>query len=173
MTAAEVADFLGQRERLVRLATVDSGGHPRVVPAWYLPVDGALLITPRSQSAWLGHLIADPRVSAVIDEDALPYRKVIVSTEAEILHLPGDDDAWRDVYRALCLRYWDEGAVDAYLASTVHIRRALISVPVRPGVTRSGIPEVVTWRLPVAGEDPTGIWASRYGPVSPEPYGAP
>jgi len=167
MTAGEIAGFLGQRQRLVRLATVDEGGRPRVVPAWYLPVDGALLVTPRSQSAWLAHLEGDPRVGAVVDEDALPYRKVVVSTDAEILHRPGADDAWRDVYRRLCLRYWDEDAVDTYLESTVHIRRALVSIPLR-----TGSPEVVTWRLPVAGEDPTGIWASRYGPVRPEPYRA-
>ena len=165
MTAAEAVTFLAGRERLVRIATVDGAGHPRVVPAWYLPADGSLLVTPRSQSAWLGHLDADPRVGAVVDEDGLPYRKVVVSTDASILHRPGEDDAWRDLYRRLCLRYWDEDAVDAYLASTVHIRRALVSIPVRMGT-----PEVVTWRLPVDGEDPTGIWAARYGPVRPEPY---
>ena len=77
-----------------------------------------------------------------------------------MLYEPGHDDAWRDVYRRICLRYWDEEAVDAYLESTIHVRRALISVPVRLGT-----PEVQTWRLPVADEDPRGIWAVRYGPV--------
>lgn len=165
MTSTEALAFLGQRERLVRLATIDNGGWPRVIPAWYLPVDGALLITPRSQSAWLGHLNADRRVGAVVDEDELPYRKVVVSTEATVLHQPGEEAAWQDEYRQICLRYWDEDAVNRYLESTTGIRRALVSVPVRLGT-----PEVVTWRLPMAGEDPTGIWASRYGPVSPEPY---
>ncbi|MEA2685204.1 MAG: hypothetical protein QOE93_399 [Actinomycetota bacterium] len=162
MTAAEVAAFLGERLRLLRLATVDAGGGPRVVPVWYLPVDGSLLVTPRSRSAWLAHLQDDPRVGAVVDEEALPYRKVVISTSVDILHLPGDDDAWRSEYRALCLRYWENDAVDAYLAATPHIRRALVSIPLR-----TGTPEVVTWRLPVAGEDPRGIWASRYGPVLP------
>ena len=76
-------------------------------------------------------------MAAVIDEGVLPQRKVVVSTKAEILHEPGHDDAWRDVYRRICLRYWDEEAVDAYLESTIHVRRALISVPVRFGHPRS------------------------------------
>ncbi len=158
MSATETRAFLAERHHLVRLATVDSDGRPHVVPVWFLPVDGALLITPRAQSSWLVHLETNPWVCAVVDEDVLPYRKVVVSAEAEMLHPPGEDAAWRDVYRTLSLRYWDEEAVDAYLANTIHVRRALISVPVRLG-TR----EVQTWRLPVADEDPRGIWATRYG----------
>ena len=160
MTATEAAEFIAERHHLVRLATVDADGRPHVVPVWYLPVDGALLITPRAESAWLPNLQPEPWVAGVIDEGVLPQRKVVVSTRAEILHEPGHDDAWRDVYRRICLRYWDEKEVDPYLEATIHVRRALISVPLR-----FGTPEVQTWRLPVADEDPRGIWAVRYGPV--------
>lgn len=158
MSATETLAFLAERQRLVRLASVDAKSRPHVVPVWYLPVEGSLLLTPRAQSPWLAHLKVNPWVGAVVDEDVLPYRKVVISAEAELLHAPGEDGLWRDVYRTLCLRYWDEDAVDAYVANTIHVRRALISVPVRLGT-----PEVQTWRLPVADEDPRGIWATRYG----------
>ncbi len=158
MSPTETLAFLGERRHLVRLATVDPDHRPHVVPLWFLPVEGALLITPRSQAAWLSHLETNPSVCAVVDEDVLPYRKVVVSTDAEMLHRPGDDAAWRDTYRTLCLRYWDEDEVDPYLASTIHVRRALVSIPFRLGT-----PEIQTWRLPVADEDPRGIWAARYG----------
>ncbi len=160
MSTTETMAFLNEPHHLVRLATVDADNHPHVVPVWYLLVDGSLLITPRSESAWLRHLEDNPWVAAVVDEGVLPQRKVVVSTKAELVYEPGHDDAWRHVYRRICLRYWDEEAVDAYLASTIHVRRALIRVPVRLGT-----PEVQTWRLPVADEDPRGIWAQRYGPV--------
>jgi hypothetical protein len=160
MSATEAAEFMAERHHLVRLATVDAAGQPTVVPVWYLPVEGALVITPRAESAWLPNLRPDGWVAAVIDEDVVPYRKVVVSTRAEILYEPGEDDAWRDIYRRISLRYWDPEAVESYLSSTIHVRRALISVPVR-----FGTPEVQTWRLPLPEEDPRGIWAARYGPV--------
>ena len=128
---------------------MDADGRPTSCRCGTCRCDGALLITPRAESAWLPNLKPEPWVAAVIDEGVLPQRKVVVSTRAEILHEPGHDDAWRDVYRRICLRYWDEKAVDSYLESTIHVRRALISVPVR-----FGTPEVQTWRLPVADEDP-------------------
>ena len=158
MTTTETATFLAERKHLVRLGTVDPDNRPHVVPVWYLFLQGALLITPRAQSAWLVHLETNPWVCAVVDEGVLPQRKVIVSAPAEMLHPPGEDAAWRDIYRKICLRYWDEKAVDDYLASTIHVRRALISIPVRLGT-----PDVQTWRLPLADEDPRGIWATRYG----------
>jgi nitroimidazol reductase NimA-like FMN-containing flavoprotein (pyridoxamine 5'-phosphate oxidase superfamily) len=160
MTAIETAEFLAERQHLVRVATVDGDGRPRVVPVWYLPVDEALLITPRAGSAWLANLKREPSVAAVIDEGVLPQRKVVIATTVEVLHDLGHDHAWRDVYRNMCLRYWEKDAVDTYLESTVQVRRALVSVPLR-----FGTPEVQTWRLPVEDEDPRGIWAVRYGPV--------
>src|SRR5205085_4569186 len=117
---------IAERHHLVRLATVDGEGRPHVVPVWYLPAEVALLITPRAESAWLPNLKPDGWVSAVIDEDDLPYRKLVVTTKAEMLYEPGDDGAWRHIYRPISLRYWAAEPVDAYIESTIHVRRALI-----------------------------------------------
>jgi hypothetical protein len=39
-----------------------------------------------------------------IDEDAAPYRKVVLQGVAEVRHPPGHDDGWRDLYRRLAAR---------------------------------------------------------------------
>lgn len=151
----EVEAFLGEREHLVRIATVDATGAPHVVPAWFLYREGRILMTPRERSSWWGHVQREPRVALTVDEGEPPYRKVVVRGAAEVLNQPGDDDAWRDVYRQLTCRYVSEQAADAYLTSTWQEPRALLAVPCDPAA-------VTTWRMPLAGEDPRGIWAARY-----------
>jgi len=44
---------------------------------------------------------------------------------------------------------------DAYVDGTIDQPRALVAVPLAGSV-------VTTWRMPVDGEDPTGIWHRRY-----------
>lgn len=155
LTPIEVEAFLAEREHLVRLATVDPGGAPHVVPAWFIHRDGHIFVTPRERSAWWAHVQHDDRVALTIDEHEPPYRKVIVRGRAEIVHRPGEDDAWRDLYRDLTCRYISEAAADAYLTATHDEPRALLAVPCDPT-------QVTTWRMPMAGEDPRGIWAARY-----------
>ena len=42
MSAAEVAAFLDEPGHLLRLATVDDDGMPRVVPIWFIHHDGEI-----------------------------------------------------------------------------------------------------------------------------------
>lgn len=142
-------------------------GHPLVIPAWFLHRDGLIYVTPRARSTWLSHLLADPRTCFSVDEEPLPYRKVIVKGRAQILYLPGNDDEWRDIYRAIALRYWAGEQTDDYLDRTRYLERALIALPVD-----YDSPDVTTWRLPLEGEDPSGIWASRYW-EKPKPEAVP
>jgi nitroimidazol reductase NimA-like FMN-containing flavoprotein (pyridoxamine 5'-phosphate oxidase superfamily) len=155
MTPSDVETFLAEPGHLLRLATVDGDGAPYVVPIWFLFRDGRILVTPRERSAWWGHVQGDRRVALTVDEVDPPYRKVVVQDEATILHEPGDDDAWRDTYRDIVLRYLPEDAADAYLGGTRTVRRALLAIPCDPA-------SVTTWRMPLEGEDPRAIWARRY-----------
>jgi hypothetical protein len=66
-----------------------------------------------------------------------------------------DDDAWRDLYRDIAYRYVDKDAADAYVDNTIDQPRALLAVPL------SGS-KVTTWRMPLEGENQTGIWHRRY-----------
>jgi nitroimidazol reductase NimA-like FMN-containing flavoprotein (pyridoxamine 5'-phosphate oxidase superfamily) len=155
LTADEVEAFLAERGHLVRIGTVDADGYPRVVPTWFIHRDGEILFTPRGPAVFLANIRRDARIGVSIDEEALPYRKVAVQGEARIVHEPGEDDVWRDLYRRIAGRYVPEDAANAYVDSTIDQPRALIAVPLAGS-------RVVTWRMPVEGEDPTGIWHRRY-----------
>lgn len=160
LSTREIADFLAEPGHLLRLATVDDDGMPRISPVWctHRPSDGGLgsiLFTPRERSAFFANLRRDPRIALSIDEDALPYRKVSVQGRAEIVHGLGNDDAWRDVYREIACRFIPKANADGYLAATHDQPRALLSVSLDDAV-------VTSWRMPVDGEPGTGIWAAQY-----------
>jgi PPOX class probable F420-dependent enzyme len=104
LTEKEAWGFLNERSHLARIGTVDPDGMPRVVPVWFLIARGELFFTPRMASALLANVRRDPRVCVSIDEEAIPYRKVTVQGFARIAREPGEDDAWRDLYRAICAR---------------------------------------------------------------------
>jgi PPOX class probable F420-dependent enzyme len=155
MTGAEVQQFLTEPGHLVRLGTVDADGMPRVVPTWFVLADGEVLFTPRGPAVFLANLRRDPRIGLSVDEDPLPYRKVTVQGRARIVHEPGEDDAWRDLYRTIAKRYVPAERADAYVDGTIDQPRALVAVPLAGSV-------VTTWRMPGEDEDPTGIWHRRY-----------
>lgn len=157
LTDDEMWAFLEKPGHLLRVATVDADGMPRNVPIWYILHEGRIVFTPRVHSVFLANLMRDPRVGLTIDEEPLPYRKVTVQGRAELLHAPGADDEWRDLYRAIAMRYVPAEAAEAYVQNTIDQPRALLGVSLdAPGH------KVLTWRMPVGDEDPTGIWARRY-----------
>ncbi len=155
LTDEETTDFLDEPGHLLRIGTVDADGFPRVVPTWFIHADRDILFTPRAPAIFLANIRRDRRVGLSIDEDALPYRKLTVQGETRIVHEPGDDDAWRGLYRQIASRYIGERAADDYVDSTTDQPRALIAVSLATSKTS-------TWRMPTAGEDGTGIWARRY-----------
>lgn len=156
LTATEVEQFLAEPGHLLRLATIDDDGSPRVVPIWFIHHDGEVLFTPRGPSVFLANIRRRPAIGLSIDEDALPYRKVTVQGAARIVHDVGADDEWRDLYRSIAKRYVPADAADAYVDATIDQPRALIGVPL-------GAPSrATTWRMPVEGEAGTGIWHRRY-----------
>jgi PPOX class probable F420-dependent enzyme len=163
LTSDELDAFLAEPGHLLRIATVDADGMPSVVPIWFIAEDGRLWFTPRERSAWWTHLQRDPRACVVVDEEATPYRKLVVRGSVRVDHAPGEDDAWRDRYRRIACRYIPDAAADAYLTTTINERRALLSIPI------SGSGESSTWRMPVRGEDGRGIWAERYYQATPRP----
>lgn len=161
LSPLEIHRFLSERHHLLRLATVDRDGMPRISPVWCThrpsadgPL-GSILFTPRERSAFFANLRRDDRVALSIDEDALPYRKISVQGRARIVHDVGDDDVWRDTYREITGRYLDTEAAERYLAATRDQPRALLAVDMDDAV-------VTTWRMPIGDEPATGIWAAQY-----------
>jgi PPOX class probable F420-dependent enzyme len=148
--------FLGEPGVLMRVAVVRPDGSPLVTPVWFLFEDGAVWFTPRARSEWFACLRRDPRVALCIDEQPLPYRKVIIEGEAELVHDAGEDDVWRDRYRRIACRYVPESAAEAYIRDTIAEPRGLFRL--RLNAARS----LKCWRMPLEGEDPRGIWHDRY-----------
>ncbi len=157
LTSAEMAAFLAEPGHLVRIGTIRPDGSPLVVPTWFIARDDQVLITPRARSGFFGDIERDPRVCLSIDEATHPFRKVTVRGRAEIVYGRGDDDRWRDIYRAMAVRYMTDTDADAYLSLTRDVPRSLLGVDLSAG--RS---EVSTWRLPLPDEGPTTFWARRY-----------
>ena len=73
-----------------------------------------------------------------------------------------EDDAWRDLYRRIAGRYIDAEAAEAYIQTTIDEPRGLYRVRLAGARVRS-------WRMPVTGEDPTGIWHRRYYRTATDP----
>jgi PPOX class probable F420-dependent enzyme len=156
LSRADVEAFLDERHHLLRIATLGPDGFPSLVPVWFVRRERDLLFTPRAGSAFLAHIRRDPRVAVSIDEDLLPYRKVTVQGVARVVFDVGQDDEWRGLYREIAKRYIADDAADAYVDGTIDQPRALIAVGLdEPSRTTS-------WRMPVEGEDGTGIWHRRY-----------
>ena len=153
MTRDEVNDYLAGRERLVRIGTVDADGGPLVVPTWFVVEDGMFLVTPRERSSWFANLQRSPLACFTVDGDGC---QVIARGACRTVHGLGEDDAWRDVYRRITLRYLPERAADAYLQDTWDEPRALLGVPLSDA-------RITTWRFPAReGEDWLDVWAPRY-----------
>jgi nitroimidazol reductase NimA-like FMN-containing flavoprotein (pyridoxamine 5'-phosphate oxidase superfamily) len=155
LSQQEVETFFAQPGQLMRIASVRPDGSPLVTPIWFIHEEGAIWFTPREKSEWFANLRHDPRVCLDIDEQALPYRKVIIEGEAELVWDIGDDDQWRDRYRRLALRYGPAEMADSYLADTLDQARGLYCVRLDAATVR-------TWRMPVEGEPGDGIWHQRY-----------
>lgn len=153
LSAADITEFLDERGHLARIATVDSNGVPLVVPVWFIFEDGKIFITPRERSDWWHHIQNHPYVCIVIDEEAQPWRKVMVRGRIEIVYGVGHDDLWRAQYRRIACRYVSGREADAYLANTHDEPRALVAM------TLDG---AKTWRMPVQGENPRQVWAAKY-----------
>jgi PPOX class probable F420-dependent enzyme len=156
MTPPQIEEFLAQPGQLMRLGTVDADGTPRVVPTWFLHTDGRLWFTPRERSAFLANVRRDPRIGISIDEEPHPYRKVTIQGTASLVHDVGADDLWRDLYRAIVIRYiTSQAAAEAYVQDTIDQPRALYSLDLSQA-------RVTTWRNPMDDEQLSTMWARRY-----------
>ncbi|MEX2628228.1 MAG: pyridoxamine 5'-phosphate oxidase family protein [Ilumatobacteraceae bacterium] len=157
LTPDDVAAFLDEPGHLARIGTVDADGMPRVLPLWFITRNRKILFTPRSPAVIWKNIERDPRVGISIDEAAQPYRKVTLQGVVEVVHPPGDDDAWRDLYRDIAKRYTRADWADGYVDGTDDQPRALCALDLDGPSTK-----ISTWRMPVRGEDPRGVWAKHY-----------
>ena len=157
LSRVETHAFLDEPGHLARIGTVDDDGMPRVLPLWFIVIGSELLFTPRSPAVIWHNIERDPRVGISIDEESAPWRKVTLQGRVTVKHAPGHDDAWRDIYRSIARRYVPPEAADGYVDGTDDQPRALCGLALNDPTTK-----ISTWRMPVSGEDPRGVWAKRY-----------
>ncbi len=155
LTNDERDAFLAEPGVLMRIAVTRADGSPLVTPIWFIHEDNAIYFTPRAKSEWFACLRRDPRCALCIDEQPLPYRKVLVEGEAELVHDLGTDALWREQYRRIASRYVSAAEADAYVENTIDQERGLYRLSLDTA-------KVSTWRMPVADEPGEGIWANRY-----------
>ncbi len=155
LSKEERTAFLGERRVVMRIAVVRPDGSPLVTPLWYLYEDEAIYFTPRERSEWFACLRNDPRAALCIDEQPLPYRKVMIEGAAELLYDVGADDQWRDLYLRMAKQYVPSDDAEAYLRNTINERRGLFRIKLADAKVRS-------WRLPLQDEAGEGIWHQRY-----------
>ena len=139
----------------MRVAVVRESGAPLVTPIWFVHESGSIYFTPREHSEWFRCLKRDARVALCIDEQPLPYRKVLIEGVAELVFDVGRDAEWRDLYRRIAARYVPPDAAEAYISNTIDQPRGLYRVVLENS-------KVTTWRMPLEGEAPQGIWHERY-----------
>ena len=155
LTDAEMRAFLHEPGVLMRVAVVREDGSPLVTPIWFVHDEGSIYFTPRKRSEWFACLRRDARLALCIDEQALPYRKMLAEGRAELLYDIGEDDAWRDLYRRIAERYVPPEGAAAYINNTIDQPRGLYQLVLAEA-------RVTTWRMPLAGERGEGIWHHRY-----------
>ena len=79
--------------RIAVLAYVRKDGRPCQTPIWYRYLDGQVVMTAQSNAPKIHALRRDPRVCVTIQDEAPPYRAVIIDGVVDLSALPeGEHD---------------------------------------------------------------------------------
>lgn len=123
MTIEERDEFLTAGAIFAKVATVNQAGWPMVSPVWYEWDGSSFLVVGKERTSYIQNLRRDPRCCVLVDNVALPYKRVSMLGEAEFL--PQDFD-WKTPARKMVLRYIGEEGL-SYAEATFDFPR----VPVR------------------------------------------
>jgi PPOX class probable F420-dependent enzyme len=138
MTDEEREAFLREANIAV-LSTVDARGKPHAAPVWYLYEDGVFRISTGDGSQKHRNVLANPNISLVIDQRALPYYAVMVQGTADIGPAFSDEDSLRLAVRylgeTLGVRYAERADAEASVSLTIRPRKVIVYDPM-PGFRR-------------------------------------
>src|ERR1044071_10295269 len=101
--SASLKEF-SEKNELLRLAYTDAQGYPRVVPVWYVVVDGAYCLGSYLASAKYKAITRDARVGWVIDGGEAPKYKGI-SLYGRAVEVSDTEERAR-IYAALGAKYF-------------------------------------------------------------------
>jgi PPOX class probable F420-dependent enzyme len=138
MTDDERETFLRQANVAV-LGTVDARERPHAAPVWYLYDDGVFRISTGDGSQKHRNILANPNISLVIDQRALPYYAVMVQGTAHIGQAFSVEDSLRLAVRYLGenlgARYAERANAEASVSLTIRPRKVIVYDPM-PGFRR-------------------------------------
>lgn len=123
MTDAERDEFLRSGAIFLKIATTNEEGWPMVSPVWYEWDGSSFLVVGKERTSYIRNLRRDPRCGVLVDNPALPYRRISVQGVAEFLP---DDFDWQPPARRMVVRYIGEEGL-AYAEATFDFPR----VPIR------------------------------------------
>lgn len=111
MSEAEAKQFLLDKARTGKLATVRPDGRPHVVPVWFDLERDTLLFTTWHTSVKAANLRHDPRVCLCVDEETPPFDFVQIEG---IATLSDDPEALRYWATRIAGRYMGDELAEAY-----------------------------------------------------------
>ena len=126
MTAEERDAFLREGALFAKIATTDAEGWPMVSPVWYEWDGSSFLVIGKERTSYIQNLRRDPRCGVLVDNIALPYKRVSVLGVAEFLPETFD---WKTPAREMVLRYIGPDGL-SYAEATFDFPR--VSILIRP-----------------------------------------
>jgi nitroimidazol reductase NimA-like FMN-containing flavoprotein (pyridoxamine 5'-phosphate oxidase superfamily) len=106
LSEAELEDFLAS-ERTVRVASVDAGCRPHVVPLWFVWLEGAMYLNSTLGNVTVENLLRGSGLAAAVVDDGQTYdvlRGVLLRGRVSLANddprAPRATQAWSDKYLA-------------------------------------------------------------------------
>lgn len=120
--------------RVAVLAYVRRDGRPHQVPVWYTYRDGRLVISTATGSPKHRALEREPRVSLTIQDEAPPYRAVVMEGSVELAPI----EAGADPTEGMAIRYFGRVAAAEYdrMTAETYAATGLTAITFTPAVVR-------------------------------------
>jgi PPOX class probable F420-dependent enzyme len=111
MTRAECLDFLNERPRTGKIATVRPDGRPHIAPIWFILDGEQLIFTTWHATAKAANLRFNPWISLCVDDEIPPFAFVKYDGTAEFSDDPDELRHWATIIAG---RYMGLKLAEAY-----------------------------------------------------------
>ena len=125
LTAQEIQEFL-DGPIVARIATIGADGMPYITPVWEEWDGEAMWIVPREKSAFIKHILNNPKIAVSCALDSSPYTRVLMRGTVEIAAGPSPmEGKCLEVANRMAVRYLGERGPE-YLIPTMDRPRYLL-----------------------------------------------
>lgn len=125
LTADEIQEFL-DGPIVARVATIDADGMPYITPVWEEWDGEAMWIVPRERSAFIKHILNNPKIAVSCALDSSPYTRLLMRGTAKIASGPAPmEGKCLEVANRMAVRYLGERGPE-YLVPTLDRPRYLL-----------------------------------------------